>query len=113
MTTETPLGIPVHNLNGTGIEDLLRQHWAVMEATRALKKALAEAAPHGRDYQTFPDYASGLGPARAQWLKRMEEAAATNDWAEARLTDLMRQGNERYGDKFAAMASNVLRHKEA
>lgn len=43
------------NLNGTGAEDLLRQHLAVRDAAAALLKALDAAFPNGRDFQTVSD----------------------------------------------------------
>ena len=43
---------PVVNLNGATRESLLKQHMEVAAAARALYRALADAGPHGRDYQT-------------------------------------------------------------
>lgn len=49
---------PRVNLNGTSRAALIEQATAVIEAATALEKALAEASPHGRDYQTYPDNAA-------------------------------------------------------
>jgi hypothetical protein len=45
---------PLVNNNGTSKKALMDQLLAVYEAGRAMEKALAEASPHGRDYQTAP-----------------------------------------------------------
>lgn len=42
--------LPTIHLNGTSLTELLRQIGHALEACRAAKKALEEAAPHGRDY---------------------------------------------------------------
>jgi hypothetical protein len=58
---------PQININGTSRDELLRQQMDVLRAYRALSEALADAAPHGRDYQLRPqEYA----PARAAWMER-------------------------------------------
>lgn len=46
---------PYVNLNGASRESLIEAHMAVIKAARDLRQALANAAPHGRDYQTAPD----------------------------------------------------------
>jgi hypothetical protein len=46
---------PYVNLNGASRESLIEQHKAVYYAASALRDVLAQAAPHGRDYQTCPD----------------------------------------------------------
>lgn len=43
---------PIVNLNGATRESLISQYVAVRDAADALLKALGEAFPHGRDYQT-------------------------------------------------------------
>lgn len=43
---------PIVNLNGASCESLLKAHMDVAHAAGQLAQALAEAAPHGRDYQT-------------------------------------------------------------
>jgi len=44
--------LPVVNMNGSSRDALVEQQLAVAQAARALADALAEASPHGRDYQT-------------------------------------------------------------
>ncbi len=50
-----PLVIPQVNLNGTSREALVRQLVDVMRAFTDLQRALADAAPNGRDYQLRPE----------------------------------------------------------
>ena len=45
---------PVVNSNGTSKEALVSQLKDVYVAGRAMLEAMAEATPHGRDYQTAP-----------------------------------------------------------
>ena len=45
---------PVVNINGTSAEELLNQLQGASEAISIAFKALQEAYPHGRDYQTAP-----------------------------------------------------------
>jgi glucokinase len=49
------LGVPVVNLNGSSKESLLNDYLAIMRALEAANKAMAEATPHGRDFQTVPN----------------------------------------------------------
>jgi hypothetical protein len=49
----TPHG-PFVNLNGASRESLIEQHRRVLDAAGDLLKALGDAFPHGRDYQTAP-----------------------------------------------------------
>lgn len=44
--------LPVVNMNGSSRDALVEQQRNVRNAARALADALAEASPHGRDYQT-------------------------------------------------------------
>jgi len=44
----------------------------VLYAIRALQKAMAEATPHGRDYQFHPEE---YRPARDAWLERVKMIA--------------------------------------
>lgn len=46
---------PTVNINGTASSDLRDQQRSVHDAAYALHKALLEACPHGRDYQTAPE----------------------------------------------------------
>ena len=67
-----PLIPPVININGTAGVDLVHQHSKLIEAFNILQQAFADAAPHGRDYQTKP----GLyGEAREAWVQRMKLVA--------------------------------------
>ena len=59
---------PTVNLNGTDYESLLNQWKTVMEAANRLNEALAEATPHGRDYQINSDPAYDLELAREKVL---------------------------------------------
>lgn len=47
------LQAPQVNNNGTSKKDLMEQLIAVAHAGREMQKALSNAAPHGRDYQTL------------------------------------------------------------
>lgn len=68
-----PLVIPTVNLNGTARADLVQQQVDVLDALTALDKAMAEAMPHGRDYQLAPHtYAD----ARYAWLERRARVEA-------------------------------------
>lgn len=42
---------PIVNLNGTTKENLVNQLRHVLDALRQVESAMAEANPHGRDYQ--------------------------------------------------------------
>jgi hypothetical protein len=100
-------GLPIVNLNGTELEQLLQQHWNVLKAARALAEALGMASPHGRDYQTaHPD---SLRMARDLWLQRVFDVATAKEWAEERLNDLVRQNIERNGDKAYEITARVMR----
>ena len=57
-----PLIQPQVNLNGTSREELVRQLQEVTEKLDAVIRAMAQAQPHGRDYQLRPDEF-----AHAQW----------------------------------------------
>ena len=43
----------VVNLNGNSAEALINEQRAIMDAADELLKALSQAIPHGRDYQTY------------------------------------------------------------
>jgi hypothetical protein len=105
--SETPIGMPIVNLNGTELEQLLKQHHQVLVACRNLADKLGMAAPHGRDYQTSPD--GSLDLARKLWLARYQYVSEIKEWAELRLTDLMRQNIERNGsDKAYELVRRVI-----
>ena len=86
---------PIVNLNGTDIEQLLKQHHDVYKASLKLREALSHASPHGRDYQTGD--VSALSEARGEWLEVARGAEACTRWAEDRLTSLMQQNVQRNG----------------
>lgn len=46
--------LPQININGTARSDLLEQYLTAKRALDHAIEALAEAYPHGRDYQTLP-----------------------------------------------------------
>jgi hypothetical protein len=62
---------PQVNINGTGWQDLLDQHIAVVEHLTAAMNVLGQAAPHGRDFPVEGTYAL----ARAQFKARHEALA--------------------------------------
>ena len=64
---------PIVNLNGESRESLLEKHVAVYYAARNLRQALANAAPHGRDYQTEPNDELYRHD-RARWEKLLRDA---------------------------------------
>jgi len=68
---------PVVHLNGTSGRDLLEQQRAVSRAIAALREALANASPNGRDYYVVSQEALGraLSEHRAELtlLNAMEE----------------------------------------
>lgn len=88
MKTQT---MPRVNINGTSRAELIEQQQAVIMATRVLLRALHEALPHGRDYQTAPDGA--FAAAREQWLKRLSRAAKTEAEATA-IAEFLAEGAE-------------------
>jgi hypothetical protein len=65
-----PLVLPQINLNGSPRERLVEQQCDVMDAVRALLKAMQEAYPNGRDYQFRP---AEYLPAREAWDERMRQ----------------------------------------
>jgi len=65
------------NLNGSAKETLVANYIGVLEAIRALDKAMSLCQPHGRDYQTHydPDAAIKARKAfseRRVWLAMLE-----------------------------------------
>ena len=47
-----PRTVPQVNINGTSVEELVAQRRSIMRHLRKAMLLLAEAAPHGRDFQT-------------------------------------------------------------
>lgn len=70
--------LPHIHMNGTGAADLARQYLEVHKATYALKAALSNAAPHGRDYG-----ATAIDTATKEWLAMVREVEAIQAWAES------------------------------
>ena len=68
-----PLVLPQVNINGTSRDALIEQQVKVLRAFDKLREAMAEAMPHGRDYQSQPlDYKR----ARDAWTERLETVFA-------------------------------------
>ena len=60
---------PQININGTSRDALFREQVEVLRALEKVRQAMAEAMPHGRDYQFNPgEYA----PARDAWMERLQ-----------------------------------------
>lgn len=67
---EKSLIVPRVNINGTSKKQLVEQY---MEVVRHLNMTLAmmgPAAPHGRDYQTFPNHQEVVFAATEAWRER-------------------------------------------
>jgi len=64
-----PLVLPQISLNGSPKSRLVEQQSDVLAAIRALKDAMSEAYPNGRDYQYRP---AEYPPAREAWEERMK-----------------------------------------
>lgn len=47
--------LPTVSLNGSTAQELLQQQLDVLKAVDALRDAMRQAAPHGRDYQYAPE----------------------------------------------------------
>jgi len=69
----SPLNLRV-NLNGTSRESLCDQFIRIDRACRKVDAALAEATPHGRDYQTVSTSIIEQRQARDQDLRRWAKA---------------------------------------
>ena len=66
---------PNVNNNGTTREELVMQRVHVSVAIATAIDALREAAPHGRDYQGLPDYATRYDADRDIWNARLRTLA--------------------------------------
>ena len=84
---------PIVNMNGTSQEVLLEQVMAAKEAVAIAMKALAEAIPHGRDYQTAPDGAYTV--ARGQHKVRYGKLVDVYEELEAIAVDIYEQRRKR------------------
>jgi hypothetical protein len=62
--TDTPIVLPIVNLNGTSRQELLRQYVVGIDGLQKAITALREMAPHGRDY---PGADGVFFSAREQW----------------------------------------------
>ena len=62
-----PLIIPQISINGSPREMLVDQQRAVLAALLQAQHAMAQATPHGRDYQHRPDE---YPAARDAWIER-------------------------------------------
>jgi len=80
---------PIVNMNGTSQEVLLEQVMAAKEAVAIAMKALAEATPHGRDYQTAP--AGAYAVARGQHNARMNKLSDVYEDLETIALDVYKQ----------------------
>ena len=90
--TIKPLVPPTLNLNGTSSRELVLQHAKVLYALVALQRTMAEASPHGRDYQTKPgEYVS----AREAWLQRMQIVSKLTAEVEDYAADVLKQADAR------------------
>lgn len=58
-TEEVRVVAPIANLNGATVDSLIEQQSAVCKALDMLRKALSDAAPHGRDFQISPPNSYG------------------------------------------------------
>ena len=92
MPTIKKLAMPLLNLNGSSADDLLSQLSEACLAVGTAQGALANATPHGRDYQHNPgDYQL----AREQHEARMLALQAISDELEAIATNIYDQQAER------------------
>ena len=61
---------PKLNLNGTSKEELLFSYTVVLRTLREVDKAMADATPHGRDYQTHSNPDAAINARRAWNVRR-------------------------------------------
>lgn len=62
---------PIINLNGATGDSLLAQQRRVLDAIKELNRAICEAAPHGRDFQT-DHTGTKYDAARAEFMRELE-----------------------------------------
>ena len=84
---------PIVNMNGSSQEELLEQVMAAKEAVAIAMKALAEATPHGRDYQTAP--AGAYTVARGQHNVRFGKLVDVYEELQAIAVDIYEQRRKR------------------
>ena len=97
-TSQDP-AMPLVNLNGTGIEELIVQTLSVHRAAVRLRELLSQAKPHGRDY---PHNSHDIAKAADAWQETADGAVTAVRWAEKRLYDLSRQNMEHHDGSKAA-----------
>ncbi len=84
-----PLVQPQVNLNGTSRRELVDQQRAIINAGDVMLRAMANAMPHGRDYQFKPDEHPG---ARDAWIERIEALEALMKEIEDHALEIQRGG---------------------
>ena len=80
------------NLNGSSAERLRELHLDVLRAVWALDKALGEATPHGRDYQTLPNGDALRDTDTAHVRNLRQQLRNIEQWAEEGATRANEQG---------------------
>ena len=77
------------NMNGTSVEELMKQAGDVLESCDALEQAMRRAAPNARDYQTNRLPGDDYKADRIEWEAMMVNVKAIQRWAEARISHAM------------------------
>lgn len=85
--------LPTVHLNGTALEDLLSRAARGQRAVRAAVEAVAETAPHMRDFYVQAEAAGGR--AAAEHAKRMEALRSVERDLDELVRHLRRQARER------------------
>lgn len=89
---DSPWQAPQVNNNGTSKKELMNQLLAVAKAGREMQRALDDAAPHGRDYQTLPPMIFQL--ARTQHTRRAQSLARIMEEIEDIALQVQDQGRD-------------------
>jgi len=92
---EHELEVPVVNLNGASAESLVQQYLAIHHALNAVQTAMAEATPHGRDFQTVTDHMTTVDRARKAFTERRQLLRLIASEIEAVYMAIHEQGLER------------------
>jgi hypothetical protein len=93
-----PLVTPVVNLNGSPSANLIRDRMEVCNHLRAAFDAMANAAPHGRDYQhlirvgDWSEHHAAVKAAQDAWRERMAMLETIRSELEADAIAIMEQG---------------------
>lgn len=82
--------LPQINLNGTGGVQLMEQYLLARKAVQDAIEAVAEAAPHGRDYQTLPP--GSAHKAMEEHVDRMNRLRSVHNELEAIAEHLANNG---------------------